>query len=129
MDKDDFAGLLAGVQQMKRHLRGHRVAGARVARIAPVDARKIRRVIGVPAIGGTAPRGDQAAIPQFAQVVRDQILRLADQAGQLVHHPVAPGQLAQKAPTQGMPGQLQEFQRRNVGMAVLRAHIGGIHQL
>ena len=76
----------------------------------PIRA-EIHRVVGVPAIGRAAPRGYQAAIPQLAQVVRDQVLRLADQAGQLVHHAVAPGQLGQEAPTQGMPGQLQELRR------------------
>ena len=64
------------------------------------DAREIDRVVGVPAIGGAAPRRDQAGVPQLAQVVRDQVLRLADQVGQLVHRAVAAGQIAQQPPAQ-----------------------------
>ena len=83
---------------------------------------QIDRVVGVPAIGRAAPRRHQTGIPQLAQVVRDQVLRLTDQARQLVHHAVAPGQLAQQPPTQGMPRQLQELRRGDIRVNLLRTH-------
>jgi hypothetical protein len=60
-------------------------------------------------------------------VVRDQVLRLADQAGQLVHHAVAPRELGEEAPAQGMPGKLQEIGRGEIGVN-LRGHTGYLHQ-
>ena len=96
-----------------------RPAGGRELAAEP---HQIDGVVGVAAIGVAAPRGDQAAVPQLAQVVRDQVLGLADQAGQLVHRAVAPGELGQEAPTQGMPGQLQELGRGDVGGRRLHGH-------
>jgi hypothetical protein len=55
-------------------------------------------------------------------VVRDQVLRLANQAGQLVHHAIAPGELGQEPPTQGMPGKLQELRRGDISVNLLRTH-------
>src|SRR5262249_49804306 len=78
------------------------------------DPGQVHRVVGVPAIGRAAPRRDQAGVAQLAQVVRDQVLGLTHEAGQLRDHPVAPGQLAQETPAQGMPGQLQELGWRRV---------------
>src|SRR4029453_959392 len=87
----------------------------------------IHRVVGVPAIGRAAPRRYEASLPQLAQVVRDQVLGLTDQAGQLVHHAVAPGELTQEAPTQGMPGQLQELRRGDIRMDRLLTHTQAIY--
>jgi hypothetical protein len=39
-----------------------------------------------------------------------------------VHHAVAPGQLSQEAPTQGMPGKLQELRRGDISVNLLRTH-------
>ncbi len=47
MDKEDFAGLLAGVRQMKRHMQGKRVPGARTTRVEMIQARKIRCAAGL----------------------------------------------------------------------------------
>jgi hypothetical protein len=55
-------------------------------------------------------------------VVGDQVLRLADQPGQLADDAVAPGQLTQEAPTKGMPGQLKELGRSDVRVKLLRTH-------
>ncbi len=80
----------------------------------PSDPREIQPVVGVPAIGGAAPRGHETAIPQLAKVVGDQVLSLANQVGQLVHDAVAPRQLPQQPPTQGVSRQLQELGRGGV---------------
>src|SRR5205807_6314296 len=93
------------------------------------DAGQIDRVVGVPAIGRTAPRRNQAGIPQLAQVVRDQVLRLIEQAGELVHHAVAPGQLTQQTPTQRMPRDLQELGWGEIGVNLLYRHVPSLHQL
>jgi hypothetical protein len=45
-------------------------------------------------------------------MVRDQVLRLTHQGGQLVHLAVAASQLAQQPPPDGMAGQAQEYRRR-----------------
>jgi len=47
MDKKQFAGLLAGVRQMDRHLRGRRVPNVRVTRVEAIHARKIRLAAGL----------------------------------------------------------------------------------
>jgi putative transcriptional regulator len=47
MNKKEFAGLLAGVRQMGRHLRGKRVPGARVVAVQALQARKIRLASGL----------------------------------------------------------------------------------
>ena len=47
MKKNDFAGLLEGVRQMGRHLKGKSVPGVRVRGVESVQARKIRRAAGL----------------------------------------------------------------------------------
>jgi putative transcriptional regulator len=47
VDKKQFAGLLAGVRQMGRHMRGKPVSGARVARVPTIDPAKIRAIAGL----------------------------------------------------------------------------------
>ena len=54
----------------------------------------------------------QPGVPQLAQVVRDEVLGLADQAGQFVHHPIAARQLGQQPPANRMTGEAQELRRR-----------------
>jgi len=100
-------------------MRGWGETKARVERAAgsrqqATDTGQIYGVVGVPAIGGATPRGYEAAIAKFAQVVRDQVLTLSDQGGQLVNRAVAPRQLGQEVPAQGMAGQLQELRRGDV---------------
>ena len=55
-------------------------------------------------------------------MVRDEVLRLADQARQLVHGAVAAGQLAQQLPTQRMARQLKELRRGHAQNGVLHGH-------
>jgi len=131
---------VAGAQEQRPHgtdqgvvTRGRGETKARVERPAgrrqqSADTRQIQPVVGVPAIGGAAPRGHETAVPQLAQVVRDQVLGLTEQPGQLVDHPVAPGQLTQKAPAQGMPRQVQELGRGAVRVKLPRHHGPYIHQ-
>ena len=47
MDKKPFAGLLAGIRQMDRQMRGKSVPGARVIRVANIDPAKIRAAAGL----------------------------------------------------------------------------------
>ena len=43
MDKKAFAELVSGVRDMGRHMRGEKVAGARVTRVREPNVRAIRR--------------------------------------------------------------------------------------
>ena len=56
-------------------------------------AAEIGAVVGVAAVGSTAPSLDQTRSSQLAEVVRDQALRRADQLGELTDPAVAVGQL------------------------------------
>jgi hypothetical protein len=77
-------------------------------------ALEVERRSSVAAVGQAAPRGDQAAVAQLAQVVGDEALRLRDQRAQLAHAPVAARQLAQQPPAQRLAGEPQEAGRRTV---------------
>ena len=68
-------------------------------------------VVGVPAVGRTAPRGHQAARAELPEVVGDQALRLPEQPGELADLPVGAGQLGQQPPAHRMAGQPQEPRR------------------
>jgi len=47
MNKKQFAGLLAGVRQMRRHMRGEKVPGARETKIEGIHPRKIGMASGL----------------------------------------------------------------------------------
>ena len=47
MDKKQFAGLLEGIQQMDRHMKGKSVTGARITKVSEVDPRKVRLKTGL----------------------------------------------------------------------------------
>jgi len=47
MNKKQFEGLLAGVRQMDRHMRGKSVPGARVTKVDAIQPRKIRLASGL----------------------------------------------------------------------------------
>jgi hypothetical protein len=87
-------------------MKGQPGLGQQLAAAGQLDA-----VVGVPAIGRTAPRRHQAARAELTQVVGDQALRLAQQPRQLADLPVGAGQLGQQLPAQRMPGQSQEPRR------------------
>jgi hypothetical protein len=75
-------------------------------------AREVDGVVGVPAIGRTAPRRHQPARPEPGQMVRDQALRLAEEGLQLADLPVAARKLAEQSPPNRMPRQPQELRSR-----------------
>jgi RimJ/RimL family protein N-acetyltransferase len=88
-------------------------------------ARQIKAVIRVPAVRRAAPHPHQPASTQPAQVVGDQVLRLAEQDRQLTDLPVTAGQLTQQPPAQRFPGQPQEPRRRLIRP---HAHLTTVHQ-
>jgi putative transcriptional regulator len=47
MNKKQFAGLLAGVRQMDRHMRGKPVPGVRVTKVNVIQPREIRLASGL----------------------------------------------------------------------------------
>ena len=47
MDKKQFDDLLAGIEQMGRHMSGKPVPGARVKKVDDIQARKIRQAAGL----------------------------------------------------------------------------------
>ena len=85
-------------------------------------AREVERVVGVAAVGRAAARRHEAAVAELAQVVRDQVLRLADQRASARHPAVAAGQLAQQPPAQRVSGQLQETRRRALAIGYRSRH-------
>jgi hypothetical protein len=69
---------------------------------------EVQVVVGVTAIEAAAPGRDQPTTAQLPQVVGHQVLRPADQRGQLTHPKVAGGQLRQQVPSHRMAGQPHE---------------------
>jgi putative transcriptional regulator len=47
MENEMFQGLLVGVRQMKAHMRGEEIKGARVTEIAEPEASAIRETVGI----------------------------------------------------------------------------------
>src|SRR5437667_283660 len=55
---------------------------------------EIDRVVAVAPVRRAPPRGHEATLAEPAKVVRDQVLRFAEQLGQLPHGPIALHELA-----------------------------------
>ena len=64
----------------------------------PRAALQVQAVIGVAPVEAAAPGRDQAALAEPAQVVRDQVLRLARRGYQLADPLVAGGEFPQQPP-------------------------------
>ena len=79
------------------------------------DAGKVEPVIGVPPVGGASPRRDETAMPELAEVIGDEVLRLADKFGEFVDDPVASGELPEQPPAERVPRKLQEVGRGDMG--------------
>ena len=99
------SGQGVGVPGACARLEGCRRAPAKLAG----QPRKIHRVIPIAAVSRAAPRRHQPSRPELAQVIRHQVLRLAQQPRQLIHPPVAAGQFPQQPPPHRMPRELQEI--------------------
>ena len=69
-------------------------------------------------------RSHQVAVPELAEVVRHEALRLVDQRGQLPHRSIAAGELAEEPPADRMADETQEQRgdRRSVGVRHIRHH-------
>ena len=88
----------------------------------PGQPRQVRRVIRIAPVSRAAPRRHQPSRPELAQVIRHQVLRLAQQPRQLIDPPVAAGQFPQQSPPQRMPRELQEIQGIRAGPSLRHAH-------
>jgi hypothetical protein len=55
------------------------------------EAVEIQAVVHVPAIGGAAPFRDERLVPQPAEMVGDEVVRLAHESHQLLDPAVTPG--------------------------------------
>ena len=88
----------------------------------------IHAVVGIASIGGAAPHGNQPVRPQLAEVVGNQILRLADEAHQLADPPVAARELGQQPPSNGMPHEHQRAWRMKAPARGRRTHADKIRQ-
>src|SRR5262245_44600678 len=74
-------------------------------------AAEIDRVVAVASVGTAATGRDETTVAQEAQVVRHEVLRLADELRQLAHRAVALHELAQESPAQGMSREPHEIGR------------------
>ncbi len=72
---------------------------------------EVDRVVAVATVGRAPMRRHQPTVAKQAQVIRHQILRLADERDQLLHGPIALHQLAQQPPTDRMRRQPHERRR------------------
>jgi hypothetical protein len=75
-------------------------------------AREVEAVVAVAAVEGAAANRDQSDLPQLPQVVGDERLWLAQRARQLAHAAVAPRELAQQPPAQGVRREPEDRRRR-----------------
>ena len=71
-------------------------------------ARQVESVVGVAAVRGAAAGRDQSCVAQLAEVVRDQVLGLAGERGQLADPAVAAGELPQQEPPLRIGDELEE---------------------
>jgi len=133
------AGTVAGAQKQHRcphgHPRGWRWRQSQPGMQRRADggqelpaAGQVQVVVAVPGVGRTASRVDQAGLTQLAQVIGDQVLRLTEQGGQLVHGEVAVRQFADQPPPHGMPDGGRE-RRRCGGAEGPGRHDGRLHQI
>ena len=77
-------------------------------------AEQIDPVVDVAAVRRAAPGAHEARIAQLGQVIRDQVLRLAQQFGELANPAIAAGQLTEQLPALWVGDQLQELVRRAI---------------
>ncbi len=86
-------------------------------------AREVNAVVGVAAVEGAAAHRHEAAGAEAAEVVGDEILRLAEHVRELADLAVAAGELAEELPAERVSGELEEGGRGGVG-AKVRVHVG-----
>ena len=77
-------------------------------------------VVDVASVERAATRRHQARVAQLAQVVRDEVLRLTDQLGQLAHAAIAAGQLRHDPPTQRIAEEPEDRRRGSRSGGVTR---------
>jgi hypothetical protein len=93
-------------------------------------ARKVDRVVRVAAIGRATTHRDQFPVPELAEVIRDEALRLTEHGGQLAHGAVAACELPEQPPADRVPRELQERRRRVEGLCFCRTgHDGRLRRL
>ena len=63
------------------------------------------------------------SLPELAQMVRDEVLRLAHQRDQFVDLPVAQRQRAQQPPAHLVPGRVQERRRLDHPVTIHQVHL------
>jgi hypothetical protein len=69
---------------------------------------QIGAVVDVSTIGRAAPSVDEPRVAQLAEVVGDQVLRLADPLHEFADAPVATAELGQQLPSQRLADQSQD---------------------
>ena len=87
-------------------------------------AEQIDPVVDVAAIRRAASGADETRIAELGQVIRDQVLRLAQPFGELTNPAIAVGQLTEQLPALWVGDQLQELMRRAIDRG--DAHAGDI---
>ena len=70
---------------------------------------QVQAVVGVAAIEGAATRRHQPRVAQLAQVVRDEVLLLTDERGELADSTIAARQRREERPAMAITDQPQEL--------------------
>ena len=75
-------------------------------------AEQVGPVVDVAAVGRAAAGADDAGAPELRQVVRDQVLRLADELHELADAAIAAAELGDELPAQRVGEQSEDRRRR-----------------
>jgi hypothetical protein len=72
---------------------------------------QVGAVVHVATVGGAPAGAHDARVPQLRQVVRDEVLRLADEVDELAHATVAATELADELPAQRIGQETEDLRR------------------
>src|SRR5690606_9221012 len=73
---------------------------------------QIGAVVDVAPVGGAPSRRDETGTAQLAEVVRDEVLRLAGERDELTHAPVAAPELGHELPAERIGDEPEDLGRR-----------------
>ena len=87
-------------------------------------AEEVGAVVDVASVGRASAGGDEPGVAELGEVVRDEVLRLADELGELTDAPIAAAELGDQLPAVRIGDQGEDCRRRERG----RHHIAKLHQ-
>jgi hypothetical protein len=85
-----------------------RMEGFACAHEHPLEPVQIQAVVDISPIGSASPFLDQGVLPKLAEMVGNEVLRLLEEADQLLHTPVAVSQSFEELPALLVGQELEE---------------------